>query len=513
MASSSRRWARKLERSCCAAAKYFPLLFVYGLTTWATSAVCGVFLYLLLNWSYTTAVFTPPGSTTNDNGYSTLPTHAAPAATSFTVKSNGELRFCKKCQARKPDRAHHCSTCRRCVLKMDHHCPWLATCVGLRNQKAFLLFLIYTTLFCIYCFATSGAWVWEEVFNTTSTHLESMLPVNYIMLCVIAGIIGIVIGAFCGWHIYLATPSRASPAPKKAELRREPSPSPRNEYETATSASGPQLQAGSRRFTYDEMERHRARRRYEEYLDEQDSGKLPNAFDLGPRRNLLHLFGPNPWLWPVPVCTTTGDGWSWEPNPRWVDARERVAREVGAAAEERAAGWGPGEEEDGEAGSVAPPSWNSGNNTQGGGAGRHYLHPQQQQRGGRYSPNPSTSSGRRTPSKADRILGRDPNMYADDLLPGHGEAVSMKRLSPAGRTIEDELDEIDQDDEDEYEDDDSDDQPLGVVKQQQQQHQQQRRDEAERRAMNVVTNGRWGGGRVVPAWLPLGRWEGQGEIV
>lgn len=33
--ASARRWARKLERSCCACAKYFPLIFVYGLTTWA----------------------------------------------------------------------------------------------------------------------------------------------------------------------------------------------------------------------------------------------------------------------------------------------------------------------------------------------------------------------------------------------------------------------------------------------------------------------------------------------
>lgn len=31
----SRRWARKLERCCCTFATYIPLLFVYGLTTWA----------------------------------------------------------------------------------------------------------------------------------------------------------------------------------------------------------------------------------------------------------------------------------------------------------------------------------------------------------------------------------------------------------------------------------------------------------------------------------------------
>jgi hypothetical protein len=33
-------------------------------------------------------------------------------------------RLCRRCKAFKPQRAHHCSVCRRCIIKMDHHCPW-----------------------------------------------------------------------------------------------------------------------------------------------------------------------------------------------------------------------------------------------------------------------------------------------------------------------------------------------------------------------------------------------------
>jgi hypothetical protein len=58
-------------------------------------------------------------------------------------KKNAELRMCKECQMYKPDRTHHCKICGECVLRMDHHCPWVANCIGFGNYKFFLLFLFY----------------------------------------------------------------------------------------------------------------------------------------------------------------------------------------------------------------------------------------------------------------------------------------------------------------------------------------------------------------------------------
>lgn len=63
---------------------------------------------------------------------------------------NGCHRFCEKCQLLKPDRCHHCSVCGICVLKMDHHCPWVNNCISFTNYKFFVLFLGYGLWYCLY---------------------------------------------------------------------------------------------------------------------------------------------------------------------------------------------------------------------------------------------------------------------------------------------------------------------------------------------------------------------------
>lgn len=64
------------------------------------------------------------------------------------------LRFCYKCEVFKPDRSHHCKFCNKCILKMDHHCPWVGNCVGYFNYKFFVLYLFYLSLFSLYFIIT-----------------------------------------------------------------------------------------------------------------------------------------------------------------------------------------------------------------------------------------------------------------------------------------------------------------------------------------------------------------------
>jgi palmitoyltransferase len=461
----------------------------------------------MLNWSYTTAVFTDPGSPMNlNNGYSHLPQAEGGGVqyTSFTVKaSTGDLRFCKKCQTKKPDRSHHCSTCKKCVLKMDHHCPWLATCVGLRNYKAFVQFLIYLTFFCWTCFAASSTWVWKEILSD-GQYTESFMPVNYVLLAVLSGIIGLVITGFTAWHLWLTakgqttieslektrylSPIRrqmqnnlqdrnyldaqangrlsisdqlreihanALPGITRPEEGESPSrsnsrsPAPRENGSMSNGYSPPKF------HNYEQRERQQNYDRYEAYLDERDNEVLPNAFDLGWKRNIGHVFGPSPLLWFFPIMNTTGDGWSWEASDKWQAARDRIARERRAEEQqqkqrERAAGWGvdsPTEAEFRRTGRV-PEGWQM--NRHSPPTPRLPRRPEWQtpRHNGEEARYLTTSNGivnaplegRRSPSKADQILGREQGMYADGDV----------QLQPIDRRKFDQYNYISEDEEDDY---------------------------------------------------------------
>jgi palmitoyltransferase len=67
----------------------------------------------------------------------------------FTCNWDGRPSFCSACHNYKPDRAHHCRELGRCVLKMDHFCPWVGGIVSETSFKFFIQFTFWAALFCL----------------------------------------------------------------------------------------------------------------------------------------------------------------------------------------------------------------------------------------------------------------------------------------------------------------------------------------------------------------------------
>ncbi|KAK4147804.1 DHHC palmitoyltransferase-domain-containing protein [Dichotomopilus funicola] len=108
-------------------------------------------LLACLWFTYYRACTVDPGryvsSPTSSLSSSTADPDLRPTSTSHSrLDAREPTRWCKKCVAPKPLRAHHCRHCARCIPKMDHHCPWTGACVSMQTFPYFLRFLVYTNL-------------------------------------------------------------------------------------------------------------------------------------------------------------------------------------------------------------------------------------------------------------------------------------------------------------------------------------------------------------------------------
>ncbi len=110
--------------------------------------------------------------------------------------------FCSTCLIYRPPRASHCRDCDNCVQVFDHHCPFVGNCIGQRNYKYFLSFVVTLTALLVqvvYCFSVFTATLNQKDETERS---ESESAWTYGMMLVIS-VIGVIVTALCGFHLCL----------------------------------------------------------------------------------------------------------------------------------------------------------------------------------------------------------------------------------------------------------------------------------------------------------------------
>lgn len=166
-----------------------------------------LFLFVLLNFSI--ATFMDPGrfpkvdikDLVEDDG-----NHQSGSYKNVLINDmNVRMKWCTTCQFYRPPRSSHCGVCNACIDTMDHHCPWVCNCIGRRNYKYFLQFLISLTLHMIIIL---GLCLTLVLFNKNDlTHIPIIIS---IFLIVIVGILLIPIGGLTGFHLVLVSRGRTT---------------------------------------------------------------------------------------------------------------------------------------------------------------------------------------------------------------------------------------------------------------------------------------------------------------
>jgi len=129
-----------------------------------------IFLYIILLLNYFLAVFTKSSVTYYEKILEHEQNNIKESILNYQKNIINEYNdekyfFCEYCGRKKFIRSSHCKICNICVLCRDHHCPWIANCVGFKNIHFFYNFLIWGII---------------DILSVIIFYFKFLLNINYI---------------------------------------------------------------------------------------------------------------------------------------------------------------------------------------------------------------------------------------------------------------------------------------------------------------------------------------------
>lgn len=216
----------------------------------------------MLLYCFARCVLTCPGTVPDGEGWEFEPGIGGNVSGDEKInllekKVTGERRHCKWCLKYKPDRCHHCRICNVCVLKMDHHCPWVYNCIGFRNHKYFCLLLIYAAADLALVINNMLDSVWWS--TRVDVNVFTMIMLMFALM--LAAFLLLLITVFFSFHVWLMLKAMTTV-----------------EY----------CEKSLKKASYNS-----------------------SIYSVGFYGNVCSVFGHNPLLWLFPISLPTGDGLTW----------------------------------------------------------------------------------------------------------------------------------------------------------------------------------------------------------